>query len=178
MKRLIALILCIVMCIPLFVACDSDEPEDKSKDDAASESSTASTTTGSVETGSVSTDDETSKKTEYQDIAKNDWGGFQFKVYYMDDYTGGVSKDFVCDTPNGDILNDQVYQRNTMVENDYNIDIFVETYSDVLIMKLCFKHIIRPDGQKVTTIWSSDMEEERFRSVLRAIWQTLHHTMR
>ena len=117
MKRIILLILCVAMCVPLFVACNSDEPKD----------TVASTTPNT--TGSVSTDDVTVKKSEYEGVAKNNYDGYLFKIYYMDDYTGTVSKDFVCSNPNGNVLNDQVYQRNTMVETDYNINIFVQPYT-------------------------------------------------
>ncbi len=116
MKKVIALVLCVVMCIPLFMSCGSDEPKD---------TSTANTPTT---TGPVSTGDETTKESVYKDIVKNDWGGHQFKIMYCDDHTNSVQKDFVCDEPNGDTLNDQVYKRNTMVETDYNISLYVEPY--------------------------------------------------
>ena len=87
MKRTLVLLLAIVMCLPLFIACGPDESSD--------ESSKAPTTTGSavqntqpVTTGDGTDDsdeptDTTAQDFGFEDVAKNDWNEYTFKVFIV-----------------------------------------------------------------------------------------------
>ncbi len=116
MKKLIALLLCVVMCIPFIASCGGDEPAE-----------TATTTeAGPAVTTEPDTGSETSRVNVYPNVVKKNWEGYQFKILHST--LDNVQGDFLCENPNGDVLNDQVYQRNTMVEKDLGIDIYVDTY--------------------------------------------------
>ena len=130
MKKIIALLLCLAMCIPVFVGCKGDDPADTTA--AANEATTEAT--GSVTTAPNTDDTDPSNTTEpvettkgygYADIVKQNWDGYTFKIWYPT--LDNMQTDFICENPNGNVLNDQVYQRNTMVETDLGIDIVTET---------------------------------------------------
>ena len=120
MRKIIALILCLVMCIPMFAACGGDEPADTS-----ASSISPATTTGSSQGGVVTDPVEVSH--DYEAVAKNDWGGYTFHVLTTGIGSEKNTGDFFCDSPNGDIRNDQVYARNAMIEKDFNIIIEPDT---------------------------------------------------
>ena len=117
MKKIIALILCLVMCIPMFVACDGDEPADTTKGAAASTTAPQ---------GGVTTDP-VDVSHDYDDVAKKDWGGYTFNVLSSGISGGEKKRDFLCESPNGDLRNDLVYARNAKIEKDYNIIIESKT---------------------------------------------------
>jgi hypothetical protein len=126
MKRILALLLCVIMCIPLFVACGpNDDPADTTAAGATSGQS-AQNTQPSVTTGDEKTDDTPDETTEpdhgWEDVEKKNWDGYQFKVLYQE----YMMEDFACDEPNGDAWNDSVYARNKMVEQALNIELDVE----------------------------------------------------
>ncbi len=118
MKRIIALLLCLVMCLPLFVACNKEDEPDENTQDAAATSGSV-TTTGNPD--AVTTTPDESVPGALDKVTVNDWGGYTFKVYY--NTQDNAQTDFICDSPNGDTLNDVVYARNTKVETLFNINI-------------------------------------------------------
>lgn len=140
MKRIIALVLCLLMCLPLFVACGGDDPADTTK--SASDVTTKpsdTTNNSSVTTGPQDTNDtgdvppipgivtSTRDPDAIGKVAVNDWDGYQFKIYYST--SDNCQTDFICDNPNGNVLNDQVYARNTKVETLLNVDLHTDPHT-------------------------------------------------
>ncbi len=126
MKRIIALLLCLVMCLPLFVACGGDdEPKDTTKP-------APETNNGAVTTTPTDNDDDwigvSRDPNAIGKVAVNDWDGYTFKIYY--NTQDNAQTDFICDAPNGDTLNDQVYARNSKVEEMLNINLHIDPDTD------------------------------------------------
>ncbi len=131
MKKLIALFLCVIMCLPLFAACNDEEPVDTTGTAAENTPVTTNTKAGDTEDP-----DDSGRRTDWiKDVATNDWQQHTFKVLYP--VIDNAQTDFICNAPDGNTLNDQVYQRNTMVETMLNITIHTDadtlgTYESVL----------------------------------------------
>ena len=119
MKKIIVLLLCIAMCIPFIASCGGDDPTDTS-------GVTTAANDPAVTTEPDEGDGETERVNVYPNVVKQNWDGYQFKILHST--LENVHTDFLCENPNGNVLNDQVYQRNTMVERDLGIDIYVQTY--------------------------------------------------
>ena len=114
MKKLITLILCLFICVSIFSACGGDDPADTSSNDSSGNNATSTQPVGSGE-------NTTEEPKSIDSVAVNDWDGHVFKIFYP--VLDNAQADFICDNPNGNVLNDQVYARNTMVENLLNINI-------------------------------------------------------
>ncbi|MBQ7591972.1 MAG: hypothetical protein IJU46_05540 [Clostridia bacterium] len=65
--------------------------------------------------------DETDGATPYELVPKEKFGGHTFKIYYPD--FDSCYTDFLATELTGDILNDEVFERNRRVENDLDINI-------------------------------------------------------
>ena len=134
MKKLIVFILFIAICIPLFAACGEDAPADTTGNEAVDTTENASVTTTPTDEETTETTTEIQKTNYLENVAVNDWDGYVFKSYYS--VNDNSQTDFICTNPNGNILNDKIFERNSTVENMYNITIYTDphttAYTDVL----------------------------------------------
>ncbi|MBQ2707444.1 MAG: hypothetical protein IJF67_04200 [Clostridia bacterium] len=70
-----------------------------------------------------------------KDLPEKDFGGHEFKFLTIDkEQAGYLCYELDADSQNGDIMNDAVYERNTAVEEKYNIKISKEVSSDYMNM--------------------------------------------
>ena len=133
MKKLIVLILCISLCIPLFAACSKDDPADTKDSVPVETTESAAVTTEPID--NETTNSTEMPKTNYlEKVAVNDWDGYVFKCYYS--VNDNSQTDFICTNPNGNILNDKIFERNSTIETMYNITIHTDphttAYTDIL----------------------------------------------
>ena len=133
MKKLIALLLCLMMCVPFFAACGGDdEPTDTKHSAEQSPTTNTDAVTTQNRTDGETTEpvqstepDQTTKKEWLPEMQATDWDGYTFKISYYK--TDNAQTDFICsDTVTGNILNDQVYARNSAVEQMLNITIHTD----------------------------------------------------
>lgn len=56
-------------------------------------------------------------------VKGKDYGGTSFDIFVAGNWTNEWTEayDFLCEEQNGDVINDAVYQRNTVIEERYNI---------------------------------------------------------
>ena len=130
MKKLIALLLCLAMCVPMFAACGGDDPADTTAAAAADSTTGTGSVTTAPEGGDETTPEDstpvtTEKKHGYGDLVKQNWDGYTFKIWYPT--LDNMQTDFICENPNGNVLNDQIYQRNNMIETDLGVELAIET---------------------------------------------------
>ena len=57
----------------------------------------------------------------FSTVRRADYGGYEFKILYFSMGDGLNQQDFDAETINGDVLNDLVFKKNSMVEEEYNI---------------------------------------------------------
>lgn len=99
-KRIISLflVLCTILGTCGMVSCAKNEEEN------------SDSVSSTVEEGSA-----------FSTVRREDYGGYEFKILYFSMGDGLNQQDFDAETINGEILNDLVYKKNSMVEEEYNI---------------------------------------------------------
>jgi len=118
MKKIISLLLISIMVSMFFISCDAAEKavvEAETPTDAAADDSNTGETENNAERL-------------YPDVpgdAAFDGYDFSFLTVYDSgiDWTDWDPRDIYAETENGDLLNDAVYKRNTIIEEKYNITI-------------------------------------------------------
>ena len=112
MKRTLALLCAILMLVSFAVSCGKAEPAD----------TTVATTTAAVEgdTTSATTPGETEPPKAFDSVPAQQLGGTFHVRYAMAD---NCFEDFHAETLNGDVKNDLIYQRNSMVEEKLGVDV-------------------------------------------------------
>ena len=113
MKRVLALLCALTMLFTFAVSCGKTVEEPPADTTAATTAAVAATT--------EATTAETEPPKAFDTIAEADLGGYVFHILYTD--RDEVYYDFLADTINGDVQNDAIFQRNSMVEEKLNIDI-------------------------------------------------------
>ena len=115
MKRFLAL-LCAVLMLASVVACGKTESDD-----------TATTTTAAVgeevTTTAATEPAETEPPKAFDSVAEQNYGGHVFNILYSQN--DECYRDFYAENLNGDVQNDAVFERNSMVEDKLNIDITI-----------------------------------------------------
>ena len=111
MKRTLALLCALLMLFTSFIACGkTEEPADTTVADATTEA----TTTAATEPA------ETEPPKAFDKIPEQNLGG-EFHIRYAQ--ADSCYEDFHAETLNGDVKNDSIYQRNSMVEERLGIDV-------------------------------------------------------
>ena len=123
MKRIFAL-LCAILMLVSAIACGKVEPND----------TTASTTTaapGEATTTAAAEPAETEPPKAFDSVPEQNYGGHMFNIMYAQ--ADECYKDFYAEQMNGDVQNDAVYERNSMVKEKLNIDMTItwDTYQTV-----------------------------------------------
>ena len=123
MKRIFAL-LCAILMLASAIACGKVEPND----------TTASTTTaapGEATTTAATEPAETEPPKAFDSVPEQNYGGHMFNIMYAQ--ADECYKDFYAEQMNGDVQNDAVYERNSMVKEKLNIDMTItwDTYQTV-----------------------------------------------
>ena len=112
MKRFLALFCAMLMLVSFAVSCGKTEPAD----------TTATTTTVAVEGGTTAatTPAETEPPKAFDSVPAQQLGG-AFHIRYA--LADNCFEDFHAETLNGDVKNDLIYERNSMVEEKLGVDI-------------------------------------------------------
>ena len=103
-KRGICLLVCLIMCLTALISC-----KDKEKSD-----------------GDESITDVETDGTAFSTVRREDYGEYDFTILYFAG-SDGHEKDFDAKTLTGEVLNDRVYEKNSLVKETYNINISIET---------------------------------------------------
>ena len=114
MKRPIALLCALAMLFTFAVSCgksDAQQPSDTSVTTAAADATTTAASTAPAETEPPKAFD-----TVPDDV---DLGNYVFNILYTS--RDEVYYDFLADTINGDVQNDAIFRRNSMVEEKLNV---------------------------------------------------------
>ena len=114
MKRIIAWLCVLVMLIPLATACGKSETNDPIATTTAATDGTAATETTTAET---------EPPTAFDSVPAQDFKGHVFNILYSQN--DECYKDFHAEMLNGDLQNDLIYERNTMVKEKLNIDLTI-----------------------------------------------------
>lgn len=101
MKKIISL--CLVVVILLGTVCMTSCTNDEETDGTVANSDT-------VEDGSA-----------FSTVRREDYGEYEFKILYFSMGDGLNQQDFDAEGINGEVLNDLVFKKNSMVEEEYNI---------------------------------------------------------
>ncbi len=128
MKRLLALILCLLMLLPSFAACSNKG----SNETVPAEQNTPSPSASEEIDESTLTDYER-RQLIPDNLPEVTFNGRSYRVLTTaDGYDGRVIKkdEIVVDDLNGDACNDAVYNRNVLLEDRFQIKIECETDSD------------------------------------------------
>lgn len=110
MKRMLAL-LCAILMLTSAVACGKAEPAD---------TTTATTVPATDGTTSATMPAETEPPKAFDSVEAENLGG-EFHIYYSQ--SDNAYEDFHAETITGDIKNDLIYERNSMVEEKLGVDI-------------------------------------------------------
>jgi ABC-type glycerol-3-phosphate transport system substrate-binding protein len=113
MKRMLALLCAILMLSSAVVACGKAEPAE----------TTAATTAASVAEDNATSATEpaqTEPPKAFDSVPAQNLGG-EFHIYYSQ--SDNAYEDFHAETVNGNIKNDLIYERNSMVEEKLGVDI-------------------------------------------------------
>ena len=113
MKRMLALLCAILMLTSVAVSCGKTE-EPAATTTAAVDSAVTDTTTAATEPA------ETEPPKAFDTVPEQNLGG-EFHVRYAQ--ADSCYEDFHAETLNGDVKNDSIYERNSMVEEKLGIDI-------------------------------------------------------
>ena len=103
-KRGICLFVCLLMCFTVLISC-------KTKEEGKNEG----VGTNAPEDG-----------TAFSTVRRADYNEYDFKILYFAG-ADGHEKDFDAKTLTGEVLNDRVYKKNSVVKETYNINISIET---------------------------------------------------
>ena len=115
MKRTIALLSALIMLFSFAVSCGKTEVDPSADATTAASNDTATTT-------AQTTPAETEAPKAFDTIPDDeDLGNYVFNILYTE--RDEVYYDFLADTINGDVQNDAIFQRNTMVEEKLNVDL-------------------------------------------------------
>ena len=116
MKRVIALLCALVMLFSVAVSCGKADADPDAGTTAADV--TADPTTPPADT----TPAETEPPKAFDTVPDGEnLGGYVFNILYTS--RDEVYYDFLADTINGDVQNDAIFQRNSMVEEKLNVDL-------------------------------------------------------
>lgn len=102
-KRGICLLVCLIMCLTALISC-----KDKEKSD-----------------GDESITDVETDGTAFSTVRREDYGEYDFSILYFSS-SDSHEKDFDAKTLTGEVLNDKVYRKNSVVKETYNINIVFE----------------------------------------------------
>lgn len=110
MKRIIALLLCLAMCVCLFAACNKEEGGSEENEGAAV------------------------KQYDFPaNIPDEDYGGKEFRIATWADNNGdthwGAWEFYYDETLTGDVVNDAVFERDKVFEEKYNVEIVYDVHS-------------------------------------------------
>ena len=103
-KRGICLLVCLIMCLTALISC-----KDKEKSD-----------------GDESITDVETDGTAFSNVRREDYDEYDFTILYFAG-ADGHEKDFDAKALTGEVLNDRVYKKNSVVKETYNINISIET---------------------------------------------------
>lgn len=129
-KRPAALALALLMLFLSMASCSES---------AVNEETTAAEQTPTVSAGpeaalTEETVEEDDGKTAYApELPERDYGGFAFRIISRDDDMHSYpvhTRDLYAEEMNGDAINDSVYERNSLIEETYNVTIKLETHSE------------------------------------------------
>ena len=113
MKRTLALLCALLMLVSSFVACGKSE--DPAATTTAANGTTEATTTATTEPA------ETEPPKAFDSVPAQNYGGHVFSILYSQN--DECYRDFLAEQMNGDVQNDAVFERNSMVEDKLNIEI-------------------------------------------------------
>ncbi|MFA6948011.1 MAG: extracellular solute-binding protein [Eubacteriales bacterium] len=115
-KSILSLILCALLLAPALVSCGND----------SSAAVTTASTTAAGETTAAAQDDI------YSSLASSDFSGYEFRI--LNNESDFALTLMTADEQNGEVINDTVYSRNSMIEDKLNIKITETTkkYDEVI----------------------------------------------
>lgn len=125
MKRMLALLCAMLMLISFAVSCGKTEPSETTA--AATTAASGDATTAAPE---ATTPAETEPPKAFDSVPAQNLGG-EFHILYST--TDQSLADFTAETQNGDIKNDLIFTRNTMVEEKLGVDVMISPmgYTDL-----------------------------------------------
>ena len=108
--RLACLVLAGLMTVACFTACGAG-------DDIAETTAETDAQSGAAEETEAETVDEVAEA--YRELGKVDWNGDAFTILYFQDF----EKEIIGGGASGDVLSDAVYERNTLFEENCNLNL-------------------------------------------------------
>jgi len=123
MKKLLAILLIAALCLSVLGLFSCNTASDEKNEAASDEKNEASDKAENEEEGEQATE------RLYPELEAKDFGGYEFTFLVRGveslgaDWVEWVQRDIVADEVNGDVINDAVYNRNTKIEDKYNIKI-------------------------------------------------------
>ncbi|MBQ7336978.1 MAG: hypothetical protein IJW40_00835 [Clostridia bacterium] len=115
MKKLLCLLLALLMCMSMLVACATDDEGDDTKEPDASGDGT--------EDGADGQEPTTEEDPWLDDLPDTTLGGIELVIAYFakNGIKDGLSVD--AEENNGDLINDSMYDRNTAVEERFDVEL-------------------------------------------------------
>ena len=129
-KRTTALALALLMLLSAFASCSESEVNEETT--AGEQTPTVSADPEAALTEEETVEDD-GKAAYAPELPERDYDGFAFRIVSRDDdmHTYPVhTRDLYAEEMNGDAINDAVFERNSMIQETYDIVIKLETYSE------------------------------------------------
>jgi hypothetical protein len=129
-KRKTAFALAMLMLLAAMSSCSESQVNEETPGETVS-SAEVSADPEAVLTEETAEDD---GKTAYApELPERDYEGFAFRIVSRDDDMHSYpvhTRDLYAEEMNGEALNDAVYERNALIQETYNVEIKLETYSE------------------------------------------------